>query len=70
MFLINNQFVVQCKKKMELNSDQWKWQDGWTERQTDNPKKNLRFLGHYKEVCDIFQTYLWYLTEGNDDLIS
>lgn len=57
MFLINNQFVVQCIKKMELNSDQWKWQDGWTERQTDNPKKNLRFLGHYKEVCDIFQTY-------------
>lgn len=45
---------------MELNSDQWKWQDGWTERQTDNPKKyDLRFLEHYKEVCDIFQTYLW-----------
>lgn len=42
-------------KKMELNSDQWKWQDGWTERQTDNPKKNLRFLGHYQEVCDIFK---------------
>lgn len=26
---------------MELNSDQWKWQDGWTERQTDNPKNTI-----------------------------